>query len=71
MAHNFKTSVINLFSIPGKLKHVTVSKNTLFGVNKDDNIYMMTKKVFDAKGNLSFKWKHIAGKLKNIAVMDI
>ena len=58
-------------SLDGKLKWITASKRTIWGVNKNDDIFTAEDIKFDFTGNIHFTRKHIDGKLKQIRVYDL
>ena len=60
-----------LCSIPGKLKWISASQGTIWGVNSGDAIYTAENIKFDAAGNIMFGWKHVDGALKQIRVYDL
>ena len=56
------------FSLPGKLKQISVGTTSIWGVNSADMIYEMQNISFDLQGNISFKWQNISGRLKYLSV---
>ena len=51
--------------IPGKLKHVSISKNFLWGVDANDDIYMRPYPI-----STSSPWKYMGGKLSQVDCND-
>lgn len=58
-----------IFRLPGGLKHISSGHQTVWGVNRNDEIWTMTNVYFDVFGQIQFKWKKISGGLKNVSTV--
>ena len=58
----------NIDRLPGLLKHISVSKHSIWGVNADDDIYHATNIRFDSDGNIELDWEKDDGRLMQISI---
>ena len=58
----------NFFSrVDGKLKWISASKNSIWGVNGNDDIFFASDISFDDNGQIKLTWNHVPGKLKQVS----
>ena len=68
--NNPNTAGIAWQKLDGKLNYISSGHSTAWGVDDDDSIFKMVDISFDDKGEISFKWQQVEGKLKNVSIIE-